>query len=186
MAKATKPKAESGERKADGEPAASLGLGEPATMGLDEPTASQEEVGSQKSEVESADLRPPTSDAPLPSTRPCCERHVVLMQAYSSTDEKTYYRCPVPGCDEREKRVRVQVDIPSEPRACPQRTCRTPEGAPTSYLELVPKLSSLAQLHMACPACRFNLKIPRPQFAEQVKNEARRRRERAAESLDAR
>jgi hypothetical protein len=35
------------------------------------------------------------------------------------------------------------------------------------------------------PACRFNLKILRPQFAEQVKHDARRRRERAAESLDA-
>jgi hypothetical protein len=183
MAKATR-KSEVGMRKPEDESADS-----PATMGLDEPTASvglEQEVGSQKSEVESADLRPPTSDAPLPSTRPCCERHVVLMRAYSSTDEKTYYRCPVPGCDARETRVRVQVDIPSEPRACPQRTCRTPEGEPLAYLELVPQLSSLAQLHMACPVCRFNLKIPRPQFAEQVQNEARRRRGRAAESLDAR
>jgi hypothetical protein len=45
-----------------------------------------------------------------------------------------------------------------------------------SYLELPPKLSSLAQLLMACPACRFILQIPPAAVA--TKAAARRRRER--------
>lgn len=102
--------------------------------------------------------------------KPYCGVHNVLMRAYASKPDATHYECPVDGCEEKGKRVRPQLKVPSSPSYCPQRTCQR------VALVVVPKLSTMAQLHMACPQCRFSLKQPRPQFdAAAQAAEARRR-----------
>lgn len=102
--------------------------------------------------------------------RPYCERHNVLMVASGSRPAVTLYRCPVEGCDARAKRVRPQFKIPAQPQMCPQRICADAPAA----LEVVARLSTLAQLHMACPRCGFSLKVPRPQFGPQLASQRRR------------
>lgn len=123
---------------------------------------------------------PPTRARQGDDGRPFCPTHNCLQIASGSKGKHTHYRCPVPGCATREKRARPQVKVPAEPQACPQRTCREPDGTPLAFLEVDPKLSSMAQLHMHCPRCGFHLKVPRPIFAEALAQQRRPREDLAA------
>lgn len=92
--------------------------------------------------------------------RPYCAKHNVLMRAYATKDKTTHYACPVKTCNERQKRVRKEFAVPTEPQICPDVRCHGQKRA----LEVDPKLSKLSQLHMVCPKCGFSSKVPRPQF----------------------
>lgn len=108
-------------------------------------------------------------------TRPYCPRHNCLLKAESTKETHTSYRCPVPGCETKEKRVRPAVRVPSNPKLCPQRQCRGEDGTKQVALEVDDRLSNLAQLHMVCPFCGFNMKVPRPQFDQAALERERRR-----------
>lgn len=90
--------------------------------------------------------------------RPYCGRHNCVMISQGGQGGVTYYRCKVPGCDEREKRLRGQV--PREPVWCSQRNCRDHGVA----LEVVVDRSNYASLVMCCPKCGFEVQSPRPGF----------------------
>lgn len=92
--------------------------------------------------------------------RPFCEKHQCLMTATGSGEKVTYYKCPVPGCDCKAKRIRPQFKMSAEPKECPHQTCRDPQ----QYLELAAKQGQTATLTMVCPKCGFKLQQPRPQF----------------------
>lgn len=108
-------------------------------------------------------------------TQPYCPRHNVLLRATGSRAKHTNYACPVRGCDTKEKRVRPTLKVPIEPQMCPQRACKDEAGIARSALEVLPRLSNLAQLHMECPRCGFHLKVPRPQFDAAAAGRERRR-----------
>jgi hypothetical protein len=99
------------------------------------------------------------------------------MGSYCSKPDKTHYKCPVEGCEETAKRVRPTLRVPAAPQFCPQRHCR--RGGQAVALEAVGRLSTVAQLHMQCPRCGFELKVPRPQFEPALD----RRRQAAIEDL---
>lgn len=105
-----------------------------------------------------------TSAVPAPANgvdrdgRPYCGKHNCVMIAQSGQGGVTYYRCRVPGCEEREKRLRGQV--PREPLWCGQRSCRDKPPA----LEVVPERSNFSALVMCCPRCGFETIAPRPGF----------------------
>jgi hypothetical protein len=90
--------------------------------------------------------------------RPYCGKHNCVMIAQSTEGQATYYRCKVPGCEEREKRLRGQV--PREPVWCSQRNCLNHGVA----LEVVAERSNYASLVMCCPKCGFEVQTPRPGF----------------------
>lgn len=123
-------------------------------------------------------FRPPLSRQGDES-RPICTTHNCLMKAASTQGGVTYYACPVPKCGEKEKRLRKELHVPAEPQRCPDVRCEGKE----SFLQVDPARSSLAFLCMACPACDFHLKQPRPQFAPVLK---RRREQAVVEDLSAR
>lgn len=112
-------------------------------------------------------------------SRPYCPRHNCHLKSDGATKVATKYRCPVPGCETREKRARPQVKIPAEPMTCPNRSCAT--GGEKQFLEANPDKTTGANLHMECPACGFHVKVPRPQFTPQL---ARQRAAAAADSFD--
>lgn len=95
--------------------------------------------------------------------RPYCGRHNCAMFAHGGDGGVTYYRCKVPGCEEREKRLRGQV--PREPVWCGQRNCRDGGIA----LEVVAERSNYASLVMRCPQCGFEVQSPRPGFEHTAK-----------------
>lgn len=107
-----------------------------------------------------------------PSPRPSCARHHVQMRAVSSPEHVTYYACPVPGCDQTDKRSRKAAAIPTEPKACPMRTCQA-SGEPGShpqYLEVDERKTkgNPALIVLVCPQCGFELKTPRPGVFDRV------------------
>jgi hypothetical protein len=108
--------------------------------------------------VAKPELAPPQRQGD--DTRPFCSRHNCLMRSTSSTSDITRYSCPVPTCDQKEKRARRAVQIPREPQVCPDIRCR--EKA--SFLESDPKRSSTAHLSMVCPKCGYEIKVPRPMY----------------------
>ena len=145
--------------------------GAPAGLGLDDAELSERAHGDDAPALnpEPRTLNP-ARGRQGDEGRPFCERHNVLMVTYTSKPDVTHYRCPVEGCDARAKRIRPTIKIPATPLFCQQRTCKERGVA----LEVDPKFSTGAQLHMRCPNCEFGLKVPRPQFATQL---ARQRRE---------
>ena len=93
--------------------------------------------------------------------RPFCEKHNCLMVASGTKDRVTYYKCPVPGCDCREKRARPTTPIPSAPQVCQFQTCKTPP----QYLERDFDDKSIGQLAMVCPKCGNKHYVTRPTYA---------------------
>jgi len=93
--------------------------------------------------------------------RPYCQKHNVLMSAYSSKEGVTHYACPVPNCGATAKQARPKDPIPKDPAVCPQVSCRDPK----QYLEVDAARSSSGQLAMVCPGCGFTSRVPRPQIA---------------------
>jgi len=162
---------------APAELAGGLGLGEavePSGLGLADPDYAREDF--QPAAEAPSEPPEPARARQRDLLRPYCPLHNCLMVATSSRKLHTNYACPVHDCDETEKRARPSVRVPAQPQLCPQRHCR---GAMLAQaLEVVPTLSTAAQLHMACPKCGFNLKAPRPQF-----DAARAQRQRDAEDL---
>lgn len=47
-----------------------------------------------------------SEEKPRQGNQPFCPRHAVQMVSYSSSDMFTYYKCPEPMCNERDKKVR--------------------------------------------------------------------------------
>lgn len=94
--------------------------------------------------------------------RPFCGKHNCLMRAVGSSPKETRYACPVPFCEQKEKRARGTTQIPREPHRCPDIRCqgKTVE----SYLEVDVRRSSTAHLCMVCPKCGYDIKVPRPTF----------------------
>lgn len=153
--------------------------GQLPTLGLSDEQVSEEAHGDDEPPL--ANVPPATAPAVRGQQgdegRPYCPRHNVLMRAIGSHPDHTRYKCPVPGCDEKAKRVRPTLKVPHQPQMCPQRSCD--EVA----MVVTPALSNVAQFHMECPQCGFSLKVPRPTFAPQLD---RQRRIAAAEDLAAR
>lgn len=110
--------------------------------------------------IEPLPVAPPLGNGVDRDGRPYCGRHNCVMIAQSTEGQATYYRCRVPGCEEREKRLRGQV--PREPVWCSQRNCRDHGIA----LEVVVERSNYASLVMRCPRCGFETQAPRPGFEQ--------------------
>lgn len=111
--------------------------------------------------------------------RPYCRRHNVLMRAVGTGGGITRYKCPVPDCNEAEKRAQPRSVIPREPLECPkcrQRKFADDQPVNPVYCEVDSHRSTSGQLCMACPEmdCDFHALIPRPDIA------VRARRMRAA------
>lgn len=162
MAKKTQGTGDRGQESGDREQEAAAA---PA-MSLD-PDYSQETVSEET-------LPSPQSPAPSPAParqgdqgRPFCGKHNCLMKAVRSGKEATNYSCPVPLCDQKEKRARGSVQIPREPNRCPDIRCqgKTVE----SYLEVNLRRSTTAHLCMVCPKCGYDIKVPRPSFNSGVR-----------------
>lgn len=113
---------------------------------------------------------------------PYCARHNVLMVTSSSQERAAYYKCPVPGCQQTDKRARPTMRIPSEPLRCPQRSCSADDPKSAMYLEVNGAKSTPFQLRMECPRCSFQINVPRPG----VESAVQRARLEASEDLDAR
>lgn len=128
----------------------------------------------------------PAAEAPRgrqgDDSRPYCPRHNCLCQAHGTAENVTHYRCPVAGCDTREKKIRPSLKMPAAPQACPQRNCAPAGDRPQVFLEVDTRLGSLAHLHMFCPQCGFHVNVPKPQFD----GAAALRAQRQAEDLAAR
>lgn len=93
--------------------------------------------------------------------KPYCGRHNCLMRAASSRENVVYYRCPVDGCDEREKRTRAGANVPAMPALCSRITCRDEKIA----LEVDAASSSIGQLKMVCRKCGQASYVPAPGYA---------------------
>ena len=81
--------------------------------------------------------------------KPYCGRHNVLMVVTSSAEHARYYKCPVDGCEERSKRSRHGVTIPSRPTYCARVSCAPHNVA----MEVDAAASSYGQLKMVCGRC---------------------------------
>lgn len=131
---------------------------------IEKPSAGAAESGGSagKRPAEAPNPEPPAPVAQRQGddSRPFCGKHNCLMKATSSTKETTRYACPVPLCDQKEKRARGTVKIPREPQACPDVRCR---GKKT-FLEVDAPRSTMAHLSMVCPSCAFEIKVPRPMY----------------------
>jgi hypothetical protein len=144
---------------------------------------SDEQVSQVVHEGESPAASVPAAPAEVPrgqqgdEGRPYCPKHNCLMKATATRETVTHYACPVPACNEREKKVRPQLKVPAAPQACPQRICAAGPGQEQSYLQVDLRLSSLSQLHMACPRCGFHVNVPRPHFDAAAAQRARRQAE---------
>lgn len=114
----------------------------------------------------------PGSPAATDTGRPFCERHNCLMIANGTKDQVTYYRCPVPGCDCREKRARQTTPIPARPMTCAMASCT--QGDERQYLAVVSERSTIAQLCMACPKCKNAVYVTRPTYGATAKAALRR------------
>ena len=102
--------------------------------------------------------------------RPYCRRHNVLMRAVGTGGGITRYKCPVPDCNEAEKRAQPRSVIPREPLECPkcrQRKFADDQPVNPVYCEVDSHRSTSGQLCMACPEmdCDFHALIPRPDIA---------------------
>lgn len=103
--------------------------------------------------------------------RPYCRKHNVLMKAATTGATVTRYKCPVPGCKEREKRARSRASVPSEPMVCPH--CRqravasNDKKAKPVFCEVDFSHSRSGTIRMVCPveSCTFYVIIPRPDIA---------------------
>lgn len=93
-------------------------------------------------------------------SRPFCEKHQCLMKANGTGPDVTYYACPVPGCGCKQKKIRPQFKMATEPHVCPQETCREP----VQYLEAKERQPLVAVVVMRCPKCGFEIQQPRAQF----------------------
>lgn len=92
--------------------------------------------------------------------RPYCDVHNCLMVAQGTEGQITRYKCPVPNCECRVKRVRKFAAVPSKPLQCQAATCQEPP----QFLVVNRKLSHGGMLRMDCPNCgRFQI-VPVPGF----------------------
>jgi len=103
--------------------------------------------------------------------RPYCRVHFTLMRASSTKGRVTRYKCPVPGCSEKEKRARGTSRIPREPLECPRcRQRQIEEGKKNPrpvYCEADYHGSHAGMIKMACKvdACGFYVFLPKPGIA---------------------
>lgn len=126
----------------------------------------------RKEPVETAEPAPPSPESTRQGDqiRPYCRRHNVLMRAVGTGGGITRYKCPVPDCNEAEKRAQPRSVIPREPLECPkcrQRKLADDQPANPVYCEVDSHRSTSGQLCMACPEmdCDFHALIPRPDIA---------------------
>jgi NAD-dependent dihydropyrimidine dehydrogenase PreA subunit len=89
---------------------------------------------------------------------PYCVRHHCRMKQYSGRKRDraaAHYVCPVPGCNETAKLVRLgQRSIPVEPMECPE--CR--QRGEKVFLERMPEdrtLRSSTSVRLWCPHCEY-------------------------------
>ena len=122
--------------------------------------------------VEGVDRAPPspTIHRQGDQVRPYCRRHNVLMRSVGTGGGVTRYKCPVPDCNEAEKRAQPRSVIPREPLECPkcrQRRIEADQPVNPVYCEVDASRSTSGQLCMACPemGCDFHTLIPRPDIA---------------------
>jgi hypothetical protein len=142
------------------------------SLGLDDVELSQEAHGDN-----APDLVRPTTGRQGDGSRPFCPTHNCLMKSQFSDKVATHYKCPVPGCEGKEKRARPAVKVPADPMRCSNRSCA---GLENNFLEVNVRLTSLANLHMECPNCKQGVKVPRPSFAPRL---AEQRRQEPAEDF---
>jgi len=97
---------------------------------------------------------------------PYCRTHHCRMK-HSSSGKKgsptAYYACPVPGCEEKEKRIKTTVEssIPNEPLTCSG--CSKDKNP--VHMERNPRLSNGYYTILQCPECgRKSAPMPRPEF----------------------
>jgi len=112
---------------------------------------------------------------------PYCAKHYCKMRRVSGGNAGSivdYHKCPVDGCDEKAKRVKLLKSvIPSEPLRC--------HRCPTHpVMERADKISTGHYTILACPGCGTkSAPMPRPEF---VANHARARGLKPVEDLGSR
>ena len=97
---------------------------------------------------------------------PYCQVHFVRMASYTSTTNKTFYRCRVEGCREKSQRARRKYRIPSKPQCCPR--CSDDEAG--VEVACVVDCFYRFKVHFVCPNhCGFNIDIERPDIERQIR-----------------
>lgn len=96
--------------------------------------------------------------------QPYCPLHNCRMVAQGSERDETLYKCKVPGCKMRSRRVRGKV--PAEPQKCPMVTCKAGDGF---YLEVDAPRTTLGELVMVCPNCGYTARVPRPGYTAPIR-----------------
>lgn len=91
---------------------------------------------------------------------PYCRKHHCRMRAYSNGTKgsrKSYYRCPIKGCEEKGIKVQQPKRIPQHPQACPrcERAGRTVYCVRDADLAArgVKKRRQPGMVVLACPEC---------------------------------
>ncbi len=146
-----------------GEPLKPMKPSKPAAAAA--PTVATEQPATPKQPTVAEDRARQGDDS-----RPYCEKHQCLMVANGSGTDVTYYRCPVPHCDCKEKRARPQIKMSATPKLCPHQMCHNPP----QYLEAAASQPAAANITMVCPKCGFKLQQPRPHFRPRATNDVER------------
>lgn len=96
---------------------------------------------------------------------PYCVKHHCRMKQTSGGKKGSaiaYFACPVPGCQEKAKRIKVtKAVVPTEPHLCP----RCHSVSPRPIMERDPKLSNAMYTILRCPCCGHkSAPMARPEF----------------------
>jgi hypothetical protein len=115
---------------------------------------------------------------------PYCVKHHCRMRQTSGGKKGSsvaYFACPVDGCNEKAKRIKIKKAIvPTEPHLCP----RCHNISPRPVMERDANYSNMMYTILKCPCCGHkSAPMPRPEF---VDNHARSRKMVESEDLGAR
>lgn len=103
---------------------------------------------------------------------PYCVKHHCRMKQTSggkAGSPMAYFKCPVDGCEEKEKRIKSPRSIPADPLKCP----RCLGLSPQPVMERDAKVSTMMYSILKCPCCGHkSAPMPRPEF---VANHSRNR-----------
>jgi len=113
-----------------------------------------EDLGTEKPQPKPQQEREP---APIDDDGvPWCRVHYARMKPYSTRNNRTNYKCKVPGCKESGvRRKHWGKQVPREPQHCPE--CSTDKTA--VYCEAVQHRRVDAGIKLVCPRCRWNTVI---------------------------
>lgn len=115
----------------------------------------------------------PQDPAPAPAVDkdqdgvPYCVKHHCRMKQTSGGKKGSvaaYFACPVAGCEEKAKRIKISRPIiPNEPHACP----RCASLSPRPIMERNARLSNAMYTILQCPTCGHkSAPMARPEFVQ--------------------